>query len=67
MQKWEYLVVFIEGSSMAQDKPEFDVHLDADKFTDKLNVYGQAGWELMGFVWEEGGAKATFKRPVFPA
>ena len=64
MQKWEYLVVYVQDSDIAQDNPEFDVHMDADKFTEQLNKYGRAGWELVSFVWDERGAKASFKRPM---
>lgn len=64
MQKWEYLVVYLEDSDYAQDKPEIDVYMDADKFTDKLKTYGEAGWEMVSFQWEERGAKAAFKRPA---
>ncbi len=64
MHKWEYLVVFIEDSDVAQDQKHFDVYLDADKFTEKLNTYGKAGWELVSFDWLDHGAKAAFKRPA---
>ena len=64
MQKWEYLVVFIEDSKTAHDHPEFDVFMDADRFTEKLTGYGEAGWELVSFAWEKNGAKASFKRPA---
>lgn len=64
MQKWEYLVVFIEDSKVAQDNVTVDVYLDADKFTEKLNHYGSAGWELVSFEWHEHGAKVAFKRAV---
>lgn len=64
MQKWEYLVVYMQDSDVAQDKPEFDVHIDADKYTEQLNKYGKAGWELVSFVWNDEGAKASFKRPA---
>lgn len=68
MQKWQYLVVFIEDSKTAQDQPQFDTFMDADRFTEKLNVYGNAGWELVSFEWEPNGAKAAFKRlPPEPA
>lgn len=63
MQKWEYLVVYIQDSKVAEDKPDVDVFLDADTFTDKLNKYGNAGWELVSFEWERDGAKAALKRP----
>ena len=62
MPNWEYLVVYIKDSDVAQDQKEVDVHLDADKFTEQLNHYGKAGWELVSFEWEERGAKAAFKR-----
>lgn len=62
MQKWEYLVVFVQDSDIAQDKPEFDVYMDADKYTEQLNKYGDAGWELVAFEWQDQGAKAAFKR-----
>ena len=63
MTKWEYLVVYLQDSDVAQDQKEVDVFLDADKFTEKLNTYGDAGWELIAFEWEERGAKAALKRP----
>jgi hypothetical protein len=63
MQKWEYLVAYITDSKVAQDKPEYDVYLDADKYTQALNQYGDAGWELVSFEAGENGAKAAFKRP----
>jgi hypothetical protein len=60
--RWEYLVVYMEDSTVAQDQKEVDLYLDADKFTQQLNKYGEAGWELVGFDWLERGAKAVFKR-----
>jgi hypothetical protein len=63
MNKWEYLVVFITDSKTAQDDPEVDVYLDADRYTQMLNTYGEAGWELVSFETSENGAKAAFKRP----
>jgi hypothetical protein len=62
MHKWEYLVVFIEDSEVAQGQAEFDTYLDADRYSEKLNTYGGAGWELVSFDWSENGAKAAFKR-----
>ncbi len=59
---WEYLVVFISDSDTAKDDVELDSHLDADRFTEKLNKYGEAGWELVSFDWKEDGARAAFKR-----
>lgn len=64
MQQWEYLVVFVEDSDVAQDQPEIDVHLDVDKYTEALNRFGKAGWELVSFESNEEGARAAFKRPV---
>ena len=64
MQKWEYLVIFVDDSDLAQDQAEIDVHLDADRYTEKLNTYGTAGWELVSFEWQDHGAKAAFKRPA---
>jgi hypothetical protein len=61
-QQWEYLVVYLQDSEVAKNQPEMDVYLDADKFTDQMNKYGQAGWELVSFSWAEKGAKAAFKR-----
>ncbi len=63
MPNWEYLVVFVEDSDVADGQQAFDTHLDADRFTESLNRYGKAGWELVSFTWEENGAKAAFKRP----
>ncbi|MCU0511714.1 MAG: DUF4177 domain-containing protein [Anaerolineae bacterium] len=62
--RWEYLVVYLKDSKVAEDNKEMDVYLDADAFTEKLNKYGQAGWELVAFTWEPDGAKAALKRPA---
>ncbi|MEM6282372.1 MAG: DUF4177 domain-containing protein [Chloroflexota bacterium] len=64
MQKFEYLVVYITDSNVTDDA-EMDRHLDADRFTEQLNKFGDAGWELVSFEWESSnsGAKAAFKRP----
>jgi hypothetical protein len=62
MAKWEYLVVHIEGSKVAEDQPEFDNYLDADKYTEALNRYGTAGWELVNFESLGHAARAAFKR-----
>ena len=64
MQKWEYLVVYIRDVELAEADQEIDFYADADKFTEQLNTYGKAGWELVSFVWIERGAKAALKRPV---
>lgn len=58
---WEYLIVYLKDSKVSDDEA-MDVHLDADTFTEKLNKYGAAGWELVSFQWEEDGAKAALKR-----
>lgn len=61
--KFEYLVVYIKDSKVTDDA-EFDVHMDADRFTEQLNKFGDAGWELVSFSWDSpDGAKAAFKRP----
>ena len=60
---WEYLVVYISDSKVAEDQKEIDVHLDADQFTEKLNKFGQAGWELVSFEWEKGRCKSRFQTP----
>ncbi|MEL6148533.1 MAG: DUF4177 domain-containing protein [Chloroflexota bacterium] len=61
--KFEYLVVYITDSKVSDDA-EMDRHLDADRFTEQLNKFGEAGWELVSFEWEDAnsGAKAAFKR-----
>lgn len=59
---WEYLVVYLRGSDVAQDQ-ETDAFMDADVYTEKLNNYGEAGWELVSFEWTPDGAKAALKRP----
>jgi len=61
--KFEYLVVYLTDSKIAPDASETDYHLDADTYTDKLNRYGEAGWEVVSFEWEKDGAKVCFKRP----
>jgi len=64
MPMFEYLVVYISDTDLTEDQ-EMDMHLDADRFTEKLNEYGKAGWDLVSFTWEgegEQGAKACFKR-----
>lgn len=63
MQQWEYLVVFIEDSKVAQDQPAIDVYIDVDKYSQALNRYGDAGWELVSFEGNSEGARAAFKRP----
>lgn len=63
MQKFEYLVVYITDTDITEDA-EMDKHLDADRFTEQLNKFGAAGWELVSFLWDSPeGAKAAFKRP----
>ncbi len=64
MQKWEYLIVFIKDADLPVEDAEADRYLDADTFTERLNTYGQAGWELVSFEWLEKGAKAALKRPI---
>lgn len=61
--KWEYLVVYLADSKVAEDNSDVDFHLDADTYTDKLQRYGDAGWELVSFEWTDDGAKCAFKRP----
>ena len=62
MPKFEYLVVYIADTKLTEDV-EMDRALDADKFTEQLNKYGDAGWELVSFDWDSpDGAKAAFKR-----
>lgn len=63
VQKWEYLVVFLSDVNNEAATPEVDAHMDADKYTERLSLYGRAGWELVSFQWQENGAKAAFKRP----
>ncbi len=61
--QWEYLVIFIQDSKVAESDPDVDPFLDADTYTDKLNRYGEAGWELVSFEWTVDGAKCALKRP----
>lgn len=66
MQKWEYLVVYIQAQDANAVALEMGVaaHLNADKFTETLNRHASAGWELMQFEWVgNDGARAIFKRP----
>lgn len=60
--QWEYLVVYLQDSKVAEGNTDVDYYLDADTFTEKLNKYGEAGWELVSFEWETDGAKAALKR-----
>lgn len=60
--RWEYLVVYVSDSKVAEDGSEEDTFLDADRYTDKLNKYGEAGWEMVSFEWGKDGAKVAFKR-----
>jgi hypothetical protein len=62
MQQWEYLVVVMKGAELEQVDADADRFADADKFTEQLNKYAQAGWELVSFQWEQNHAKAAFKR-----
>jgi pentose-5-phosphate-3-epimerase len=62
MPKWEYLVIHLRDDKTHQDNPEIDVYMDVDKYTEALNRYGNAGWELVSFQMEANGAKAALKR-----
>lgn len=62
MQQFEYLVVFFANKDLTDDK-EMDAHLDADRYTEKLNNYGEAGWQLVSSDWNDDGMKAVFMRP----
>jgi pentose-5-phosphate-3-epimerase len=62
MPKWEYLVIHLRDDKTHQDNPEIDVYMDVDKYTESLNRYGNAGWELVSFQMEADGAKAALKR-----
>jgi hypothetical protein len=64
MQQWEYLVVYLRDVDLEIDDKEADAFADADKFTERLNTYGTAGWELVSFEWTDDGAKAALKRPA---
>lgn len=64
MSKWEYLVVYIKDVDLEKADAEADFYADADAFTERLNTYGQAGWELVSFDWMAKGARAALKRPV---
>jgi hypothetical protein len=64
MQKWEYLIVFIRDVDLPIDDKEADMYADADAFSQRLNTYGRAGWELVSFEWLDKGARAALKRPV---
>jgi hypothetical protein len=66
MQKWEYLVVYIQAREINPNVPHegVDVHSNADKFTETLNRHASGGWELTNFEWDGNqGARALFKRP----
>lgn len=63
MPQWEYLVVYMHDSDVSEEHA-IDVFMDADRYTEKLNSYGRAGWELVSFEWTDKGAKAALKRQV---
>lgn len=66
MQKWEYLVVYVQAPEPNPNAGtlQVDEHLMADKYTEHLNKYASGGWELMHFEWHgDQGARALFKRP----
>ncbi len=62
--QWEYLVVVMRGVDLQDVDKEADMFADADKFSEQLNNYSRAGWELVSFQWEDNYAKAAFKRPA---
>lgn len=62
MQQWEYLVVVMKGAELEAVDADADRFADADKFTEQLNKYASAGWELVSFQWDDNFAKAAFKR-----
>ena len=62
MQRWEYLVVYLRDADLEHISAEADMFADADMFTERLNRYGEAGWELVSFDWTADGAKAALKR-----
>ena len=64
MPQWEYLVVYLRDVDLEDVDRETDLFADADIFTERLNTYGRAGWELVSFEWQDKGAKAALKRPV---
>ena len=64
MDKFEYLVVYIEARHLETTEQDVDVHADADKYSEQLNKYAAGGWELFTFEWDgQQGARAVFKRP----
>jgi hypothetical protein len=64
MDKFEYLVVYIEARHLETQAQDIDVHADADKYSEQLNKYAAGGWELFTFEWDgQEGARAVFKRP----
>jgi hypothetical protein len=64
MPKWEYLVVYFRDADLENTDVDADYYADADVFTERLNTYGQAGWELVSFDWMPKGARAALKRPL---
>lgn len=64
MEKWEYLVVYIQARHLDAKERDADAHADADKYSEQLNKYAAGGWELFTFEWDgDRGARAVFKRP----
>lgn len=64
MPQWEYLVVYMKDADLENMDADADYYADADVFTERLNAYGQAGWELVSFDWMLKGARAALKRPL---
>jgi len=54
--RWEYMVIFSFF--------EYRDGADPMKITERLNILGDKGWELVNFVLENGShEKYIFKRP----
>jgi hypothetical protein len=64
MQKWEYLVIVLEGSNVRFDPRIYSINgelVKEDKlFHPSLNELGKEGWEMTGIR----GDVYYFKRPI---
>jgi len=75
MDKWEYLTIDFKPKQMSAGKGLFGGSVwDTPAISDQFNEYGQQGWELVGFFYNENSSGsgswgtdvwfASFKRKI---